>query len=118
MNNIAIERLRAAYALRPGVLSGSPLLEAARAWGPDGSVDALREWVAAPATRRVAGILRELSFNPPARFAGQSVEQDHGFTSAMQLAARILDDPTVLFPEAFDTAVETALPAPDYEQGV
>jgi len=46
MNNIAIERLRAAYALRPGVLSGSPLLEAARAWGPDGSVDALREWVA------------------------------------------------------------------------
>jgi len=103
------------FGTRVGVLVPNPVLEASVMWGPAGDTTALRAWLVDPVTVRVLGLIKELAVNPPSGLVGVDKIENYGLTSGLQLAARVMEDPTMLFPQVYDGPGPTARPEPDYE---
>jgi hypothetical protein len=120
MTSTMVERIMAAYATRGGALKPNPIVEASEVWGPNGSVDKLRAWMMDETTRRVVGLLQELAVNPPSGIVSVDKVENYGLTTGLQLAARVVEDPTMLFPDVFrdEAPGQTALPEADYSTGV
>ncbi len=119
MTDVERCRLEAVYATRGGVLKSNPVNDAAVRWGPDGDVNKLKEWLADETTRQIIDLLRELAFNPPSGLVSMDKLENYGLTSGLQLAVRVVEDPTILFTHAFDKAApeRTASPEADYTRG-
>lgn len=119
MTQSELVRVNSSFSMRGGALFKSPLAEAADRWGPDGDTVKLREWLNDPTTRQMVGLIKELTFNPPPGFVSTDKIENYGVTSGLQLAVRVLEDPTILFSERFENQGprETVLPEADYTKG-
>ena len=118
MTDATRTRMLSVFATRVGVLAANPVLEAAEAWGPQGDVSALKVWLRDPVTQRVLSLVKELAINPPSGVVSLDKLENYGLTSGLQLAARVMEDPTILFPQVFESSEQTALPEPDYSTSV
>ena len=109
-------RINSAYSMRGGALFPSPIAEAAERWGPDGNVDRLRAWLKDETTIQMVGLIQEMALNPPSGFVSVNTIENYGVTTGLQLATRVLQDPTILFSDRFEKASpgQSALPEPDY----
>lgn len=114
MTSVMQNRILEAFSAPHGVLKSNPIIDAATLWGPNGDVSDLRAWLANPTTQRVLSLIKELAVNPPTRHVGNDKAENYGLTSGIQLAAQVMEDPTVLFPLVFAVADQTALIETDY----
>lgn len=108
MTEAARTRLDLGYYARTGALKDNPLIEASTLWGPDGDGDDLMRWINDPVTLRVVGLIQWLAANPPSGIVSVDKIENYGLTSGLQLAAQVMSDPTVLFPQAFISDQGTA----------
>ena len=119
MTPTEILRMNAAFLTRGGALRVNPITEASVRWGPEGDVEKLREWMADETTQQMVALIKELTFNPPPGIVSPDKLENYGMTTGIQLAVRVLEDPTILFADKFvaKNAGETALPDADYATG-
>lgn len=91
-----------------------------RALRPASTLDSFRRWADDPMTKLVLSAVRDLAVNGPASLDMEGAAAQHGVTSGLCLAAQLMDDPSVVYPELF-TGIESSLPrAPEenYETSV
>lgn len=80
-------------------------------------LDAFRKWSEEPMTRLVLSAVRDLATNGPVHLDAKEIAVQYGVTSGLNLAAQLIDDPSVVYPELF-TGVQTSsigLPTENYE---
>lgn len=65
------------------------------------------EWRRAPLTVALLSALQELALNPPPEMSGDSQLTQYGVTQGLSLAATLLSDPTVVWPDLFNAAQNT-----------
>lgn len=119
MTATEILRANASFSTRGGALRINPLVAASERWGPDGDVTALRAWMEDETTKQMIELIKELTFNPPPGLVSPDKLENYGMTTGLQLAVRVLEDPTILFAHVFEAndAGGTALPDADYTTG-
>lgn len=88
---------------------GSALAEIQQCFAAPESRSAFNEWRSQPLTLMFVDAIRELGVNPPAAYLEtDSIPVQYGVSSGLALAAGVLDDPSVLFPNLFTGATPGA----------
>ena len=80
-------------------------------------LDAFRKWAEDPMTKLVLSAVRDLATNGPLSFDVKETAVQYGVTSGLNLAAQLMDDPSVVYPELF-TGIDSSsmrLPEENYE---
>lgn len=86
----------------PGRFGGPGVAEFRRKYAADSMAQAYADFANTPVTRSVRAVLKDLALHPPAVVGdGASVAVQHGLTLGLGLAAQLLEDPTLVFPELF-----------------
>lgn len=83
-------------------------------------LDAFRKWADDPMTKLVLAAVRDLSVNGPVNLDVKETAVQYGVTAGLNLAAQLMDDPSVVFPELF-TGIDSSsvtLPEENYETSV
>ena len=101
MNQALVDRLSAMLSAPRGVIRKDPVLRLAEMFGPEGDREKFLRWASDETTRAMRAVLRDLAVNVPAPLASADVHVQYGVTSGIQLALRILEDPTILFSQLF-----------------
>ena len=84
------------------------------------TLDTFRKWADDPMTKLVLSAVRDLAVNGPLSLDVKETAVRYGVTSGLNLAAQLMDDPSVVFPELF-TGIDSAsrrLPEENYETSV
>jgi hypothetical protein len=98
---------------KPGVHVPNGIERLMAATGPQSNPVHLQEWHQSGITKVMIGALSELAFNPPVVLPPDAMTLQYGITLGLQLAERMLRDPTSLFPHLFIPAAPE-MPASDY----
>ena len=83
-------------------------------------LDTFRKWADDPMTKLVLSAVRDLAVNGPLSLDVKEMAAQYGVTSGLNLAAQLMDDPSVVFPELF-TGIGSSpkrLPEENYETSV
>ncbi len=81
---------------------------------------AFRKWAEDPMTKLILSAVRDLAVNGPLALDVKETAVQYGVTAGLNLAAQLMDDPSVVFPELFvgiDSSSQ-ALPEENYETSV
>lgn len=113
MNQSLVDRLVATLSAPRGVIRKDPILRLAEMFGPEGNLEKFVEWLNLDTTQAMLEVLRDLAVNTPPPIASPDVHVQYGVTSGLQLALKILEDPTILFPNLFAPAAAEP-PEADY----
>ena len=83
-------------------------------------LDTFRKWADDPMTKLVLSAVRDLAVNGPLSFDVKETAVQYGVTSGLNLAAQLMDDPSVVFPELFTGIGSSSgrLPEENYETSV
>ena len=84
------------------------------------TLDTFRKWADDPMTKLVLSAVRDLAVNGPLSLDVKETAVQYGVTSGLNLAAQLMDDPSVVFPELF-TGIGSSpkrLPEENYETSV
>jgi len=106
-------RVDAATNRRPGVHQANGIERLIAATGPQSDPARFYEWRQSEITQVMIAALAELSFNPPVVLPPDAMTLQYGITLGLQLAERILRDPTSMFPHLFAGPARD-MPASDY----
>lgn len=113
MNQSLVDRLAATLSTPRGVIKVDPILRLAEMFGPDGNREKFMDWLRQDTTAAMLECLRDLSSNIPPPISSADVHVQYGVTSGLQLAVKILEDPTILFSQLFQPAAAVP-PEADY----
>lgn len=94
----------------------SGVLALRRALSRTEMLDTFRKWADDPMTKLVLSAVRDLAVNGPLSLDVQEMAAQYGVTSGLNLAAQLMDDPSVVFPELF-TGIDSSpgvLPEENY----
>ena len=83
-------------------------------------LDTFRKWADDPMTKLVLSAVRDLAVNGPLSLDVKETAVQYGVASGLNLAAQLMDDPSVVFPELF-TGIGSSpnrLPEENYETSV
>ena len=83
-------------------------------------LDTFRKWADDPMTKLVLSAVRDLAVNGPLSLDVKETAVQYGEASGLNLAAQLMDDPSVVFPELF-TGIGSSpkrLPEENYETSV
>ena len=83
-------------------------------------LDTFRKWADDPMTKLVLSAVRDLAVNGPLLLDVKETAVQYGVASGLNLAAQLMDDPSVVFPELF-TGIGSSpkrLPEENYETSV
>ena len=83
-------------------------------------LDTFRKWADDPMTKLVLSAVRDLAVSGPLSLDVKEVAVQYGVTSGLNLAAQLMDDPSVVFPELFTGIGSSSgrLPEENYETSV
>lgn len=83
-------------------------------------LDTFRKWADDPMTKLVLSAVRDLAVNGPLSLDVKEMAVQYGVTSGLNLAAQLMDDPSVVFPELFTGIGSSSgrLPEENYETSV
>ena len=83
-------------------------------------LDTFRKWADDPMTKLVLSAVRDLAVNGPLSLDVKEMAVQYGVTAGLNLAAQLMDDPSVVFPELFTGIGSSSgrLPEENYETSV
>lgn len=84
-----------------------------RALSAQGSLDSFRRWANDPMTRLVLSAIRDLSVFGPPGVDESGIAVQYGMTAGLNLAAQLIDDPSVVYPELFTGVMSEGVRIPD-----
>lgn len=101
----ALSRARAVHARKSGKLVGSAVARLTRTFASAESADKFASWRLLPETQLFIDALRECAANPMSVIQDpEHVGVEYGITSGFQVAAMLIDDPSLVFDSLFGGA--------------